>query len=510
MTGDAVRLLSGSSRYVQTSQSFLFRLHQGVVYREHERYSCPQCLAQTEPILYKDTEITVAPYNEIYDATDAKRPAYAALEARSNVDVTQPSVSLVEKLRQRGIMGIEGHYSIPLVLDPAHFSEVIAPGVLQRAFALQALFADIAMGAGKIVSGGLLSEDDLNHILRTEGATHPAVRRQWKGQSRDQIRFVYAPDLVRDPSGRWVVLEDNVGCVGGVAAGRVVLDTYLEAAGLPPHHASAGRSDLERVVLAFLDRVGLRPSHGNLYGIPGVPCHGPGPAIDFETDWKANTLESLGMVVAQPDELLEGLATRGADPAAIFNLSATLTPDYQRLANRVFADRDIPVFGAPSVGLIASKSFHSLGNALISLYLNESSRLGAPPTQLWRDVPTALPEEGVLKRTNGCQGTEVFFLDEVDDERALLDLVREWGPCGAVLQEWISRSVLAPMDNAAAIAASVEIRPIVYVIGWRTAIVGDCVTARAIPTGGNRYGNISRGAQYLPVLFEPVTSHACP
>src|SRR2546430_407173 len=149
-------------------------------------------------------------YNEIYDETGAKRPPYVAFEARLCQDVAQPAASLVNKLSQRGIVGTEGIYSVPLILDEANFREVIVPGVLQRAFALQELFADIALGSGKIVSNGLISEDDLNHILRSEGTNLRLVRRQWRGQARDQIRFVYGPDIVRDQCGRWVVLEDNV------------------------------------------------------------------------------------------------------------------------------------------------------------------------------------------------------------------------------------------------------------------------------------------------------------
>jgi hypothetical protein len=302
------------------------------------------------------------------------------------------------------------------------------------------------------------------------------------------------------------VLEDNIGCVGGVAAGRIVRDTYLKASGFPLPPDFDHGSDLERVLLAFLHRVGLVPGHNNLYGIPGVQSLNTNFAVDFEISWKANTLQSLGISVIQPDELLDEIAKGRADPAAIINLSTTLSPAYHQLADIVFTNRDVPVFGAPSVGIIASKSFHALGNALISLYLNEPSLIDTPSTQLLREVPATLPKDGVLKRTNGCGGTEVFFLDEANNPSALLNALKAWGPCGAVMQERISRSVLAPIEGTVAGAASVEVRPILYVIGWRTAMVADIVTARAIPSGSNRHGNISRGAQFLPVLLEPVTS----
>jgi hypothetical protein len=45
-------------------------------------------------------------------------------------------------------------------------------------------------------------------------------------------RIEYAPDLVREPGGRWVVIEGNVGCVGGYADSSFVLETYKQATGL--------------------------------------------------------------------------------------------------------------------------------------------------------------------------------------------------------------------------------------------------------------------------------------
>jgi len=252
------------------------------------------------------------------------------------------------------------------------------------------------------------------------------------------------------------------------------------------------------------------PGHDHLYGIPGAQSLTTQAAVDFETSWKAATLQSLGMRVTQPDALLNTIAEGRAEPAALINLSATLSAAYHQLADTVFTDRAVPVFGAPSVGLIASKSFHALGDALIALYLNEPSLLDTPPTRLVREVPATLPENGVLKRANGCGGTEVFFLDAVHDPSALLDALKAWGPCGAVMQERVSQSVLAPSDGTMEGAASVEVRPIVYVIGWRTAMVAEIVSARAMPRGSQRHGNISRGAQFLPVLLEPVTSPAHP
>src|SRR5262249_6371150 len=119
--------------------------------------------------------------------------------------------------------------------------------------------------------------------------------------------------------------------------------------------------------------------------------------------------------------------------------------------------------------------------------------------------PDRLPNEGVLKRSNGCQGTEVFFLDELraeEEQRALLAAVQKWGPCMAIVQDAVQRSVLAGTSVGAPHAVELAIRAIVYVYGWRAAFVSEVVAGRAVPSGLERRGNISRGAWFLPVLRE--------
>lgn len=447
-------------------------------------------------------------YNEIYDDAGTKRPAYAALEARTRVNVTEPPAQLAEALARRGIVGREGIHPIPLVIDQDEYSDVLVPGVLQRAFALQELFADIALGSGEIVRSGLLSEEDLRNILLSEGIDYQSLRRLWQGQGLDQITFVYGPDLVRDQHGCWIVLEDNIGCVGGVGDGRAILDTYLAATGIQAYPDLPRVSDLEQAIRTFLCRVGVAPGGDGVFGIPGTAALGSDSVYDYETSLKSGVLQSIGVVVTQPSELFERLANGSVYLSALINLSATLTREYRRLASLLFQKRGIPLFGAPCVGLVASKSFHALGGALASLYLHEEFLLTTPHTRLLRDVPTTLPRRGVLKRSSGCEGAEVFFLDEIVDNNArcaLLKSVSDWGRCGAVIQERKARSVLKPAHTPPALAASVEVRPIAYVLGWRTAVVGAVVTARAVCCGGEPRGNISRGAQFLPLLREVVT-----
>jgi Circularly permuted ATP-grasp type 2 len=449
-------------------------------------------------------------YDELHDETGAMRAPYATILARSGIDVTNPAVPA---LRSPESVGDRSIYPVPLVLNEDEYRSTIVPGVLQRAFLLQALFEDIAIGSAKLLNSGLLSEDELEGILLSEGIDLKRLRHLWQGQSPDQIRFVYGPDLVRNPEGKWVVLEDNVGCVGGVAQGAVTRDAYLQSRGLSSPLTFPSHSDLERAVQAFFDRTGVKPHTNGLFGFAGWSSPNGLEVNDFETRVKADCLRSFGITVTQPDELLAWMRKGAANPSAIVNFSATMTSAYQDLAIVAFTGSSLPVMGSPCVGLIASKSFLPCDERLATEYLGEKLILRSAPSRLIREMPDQLPRKGMLKRSNGCQGTEVFFLDEICGKDArvnLLTAAREWGHCAAILQEPVERSVLGATGIATFSSTAVEIRPIVYVYGWKAALVGEVVTGRAIPAGGERRGNVSRGAYLLPVLREASNAHKFP
>ncbi len=438
-------------------------------------------------------------FNEIYEDSGEKRPAYVHFETRTGIDLIRIGKQLGSRLSiARGADRAIIH-PIPLVLDEKEYREVLIPGVLQRAFALQGLFRDLALGSGRCVQAGLLTHEDLDHLLQSEGITLEALRRCWRGQDPEQIRFVYAPDLARDPQGRWQVIEDNVGCVGGVAEGRSVLKTFLQVSGIRAHREDQLKPDLTTALVAFLARVGLSPGASNLYGIPGpslADC--PGPDSLFETEWKSEQLNSLGIHTIQPEEILE----RAIQPAALINLSATLVPSIQRLAKAIFVRRAMPVLGAPAVGLVGSKGFLAWGNELTAFYLNEPALLTTPRTQLLRRAPNDLPAKGVLKRCSGCGGAEVYFLADAPDRQAILDTLKSWGPGGGVLQEYVTRSILEVSGIPSGMRAFVEIRPIVYVTGWKSAIADDVVSGRAVLAAANPVGEICREARRLAVIRE--------
>jgi hypothetical protein len=442
-------------------------------------------------------------YNEIIGENGRKRPAFKSLESRNKINLTDLPSKILPILKSKNRLTASEIYPVPLVLDETEYQDVLVPGVVQRAIVLQNLFADIAFGSERIIESGLLRKEELNYILSYEGIDIQTLRRLWKGQSPDQIRFIYGPDLVRDPTGQWLVLEDNIGCIGGVADGEFVLGKYIRASNISLNPTSQENSLLQSALEMFLERVGLLAQNKWVFGIPdNESCSYS--EFQYESAWKSNLLQSLGFPVIRVEELLKGIAENSIHPRAIINLATTLSVEYRQLAEKIFAGFDLPVFGSPEVELVASKIFHALSDDLVSLYTNDVPILAIPPTELQRDIPLQIPNSGVLKRTNGRSGNEVFFLQDLKESarKLMLDKLNEWGPCGAVIQEQINRSMI---KDAFDFDVFTEIRPIVYVYGWGTAMVDSFISGRAVPIHGQQLGNVSRGAMHLPIIREIVS-----
>jgi uncharacterized circularly permuted ATP-grasp superfamily protein len=186
------------------------------------------------------------PYDEVFDVDGVVRPAYEALRCRTNRDPLAPSASAVERLRESPLGDDIRTLPVPLALEEAEYRTVQA-GVAQRALALQALFDDIVTSGGwSLAAESGITSCLLEEILEGHGTGLDALRRLWESHDRAEIRFVYAPDLARRPDGRWTVLEDNVGCVGGTADSFFVADAYARAVGLPPPEPAM--ADLVRAV----------------------------------------------------------------------------------------------------------------------------------------------------------------------------------------------------------------------------------------------------------------------
>lgn len=443
-------------------------------------------------------------FNEAVDEAGQLRPAYADFRARTGRD----PLSVSGRRDQSAPAPLGGRFAIlpvPLILEDEEYRETIARGVEQRALALQALFLDLVRGEPAVHRHTGLPVDLLDQVLRQAGTTRDRWRRPWDGKALDAVRFTCAPDLVRAPDGRWRVLEDNVGCVGGVVDGHLAAERVLAHLGASEHPQVPRGSDLARAVGLFLERVGVSSSSSEVMALVGPEV----AHADSEESRKAGVLRDLGLRV-QVGPIRS--APTGADPdarrlAAIVNFDLRGGPASE-LSDELFGRQGVALMTAPGVEVLGHKALLPFVDAIVKFYSGADPILPAAPTELFRGMP-ADPSGWVLKRGDGCQGEAVFFLDGLADaERSSLEArTSTWGDgASAVLQRRIAASIL-PESLAPETAEpfQVELRPLAFVLGAGACLAAEHACGRAFRNvDGWGLGNLSRGARCVGVIREPA------
>jgi uncharacterized circularly permuted ATP-grasp superfamily protein len=446
-------------------------------------------------------------YNEAFDDVGNVRAAYQAFHLRTGHNPFFPSAKLSAELTNGPLGDRYSILPIPLVVDEREFHDVIVRGVTQRALALQALFFDLIGGESGVFCHTSLPRDLWPLILEQEGIAMPDVASWWEGKSREAVRFTYGPDLVRGPDGRWLILEDNLGCVGGVVDAQLVLERFLECSGTRLHASIETHSDLARAVCEFLARVERTPTSTDVVALLGDECSRSDP----EAARKREVLQGLGMRLADQWQLegAEGRGLRLQDARAIVNFSTAIRTPAWNLADDLFGDGHVPLMTAPGVTALGNKALLPFIDEIVTFYSSDEPILRTAESRLCRDMP-ADHSDWVLKRSNGRQGRDVLFLDGMtESERLELDArLTTWGrPEGAVLQRRVDASVISSIPGARSDEFQVELRPFAFVVGDSQCRVGEHASGRAFRnTDGRGVGNMSRGACYVAVVREPSVS----
>jgi uncharacterized circularly permuted ATP-grasp superfamily protein len=436
--------------------------------------------------------LDIAWYDEAFDTYGLLRPPYVGLRRRAEWDPLSPGRAVVDQLRDRPLDDDTRILAVPLVLDEIEYRSTVQAGVAQRARALQDLFADLILGPQRILTAGVgVDRDLLDDILTTEGTSLSRLRALWQGRDRGAVRFVYGPDLVRDRDGRWTVLEDNVGCVGGSADSFAVADRYRTAAGLPGCSACRPAADLGVALGRWLRRLGRAPAE--VPAVLGCEAGGDPPAVRIRENTRRRAiLDAIGVPV------VDLRASGGNPPSALVNF------DVDRRLSDVFGRGEVAMFNAPGTGVLGSKAWLPFIDDVIRFFAGQEPILVTPPTRLL--AAGSLPADAdnwVVKASAGCQGTEVFVLGWQPPERlAQIEqrLRDHWPGAAAVAQRYVEPSRLTLAEPG----YRVEIRPVTYVLDRHDIHVSEQPLGKAVSTHDpRRLNNISQGACYLPVLREP-------
>lgn len=447
-------------------------------------------------------------YDEAFSADGLLRPPYAAMRERTGWDPMRPTSRAASRLRDRPLDDDARILPLPLVLDEEEYRSVLQAGVSQRARVLQQLFADVVLGAQQALRAGIgLTADIIDDVLAADGTTRDRLRRLWGGRDRQAIRFVYGPDLVRDHTGRWLVLEDNVGCVGGSVDAIEVAARYRKATRLTDCPTCDRQPDLAVATRQLRDLSG-HDRGGEVLAVLGCEAGGEDPWAFLlrENARRRHLFDRLGIAVVDSHEFdRRWAAGQVPRPSTLINFDVGSCE--RSSLGQAFADPGIVMLNAPGTGALGSKALLPYVDDLTRFYIGEEPILAVPPTRLLSDG--GLPADGdgwVVKASAGRQGTEVFVLTgQPRHRREHIELLlqNEWSAAGAVAQRYVEPSRLSPGPGGWD-GYQVEIRPVSYVLGWQDVCVGRQPVGKFVSVfDARRLNNISQGACYGPVLREP-------
>jgi uncharacterized circularly permuted ATP-grasp superfamily protein len=440
------------------------------------------------------------PYGEIFTAEGHLRAPYVELARRLGTDPLRPAASAWNRLRDRPFGDDARILPVPWVLDGGEYACVVERGTAQRARALQMFFADLVLGPGRFMEATSLTDERLQATMRSHGTSLEELRALWSGHDAEEIRFVYGPDLARGPDGRWLLLEDNVGCVGGSADAHHVWKVYLEAVATHSHSLPAAVPDLQTALRKWLDRLEPRSTTGGVVALLGCFDHGDGlRSVLIREDIRQRLiLEQAGVWVAERDRLHALLSQNSAGGVrAILNLDGG-----SQLIEDAFRCRT-PSFNAPGTEILGSKALLAHTDEMISFFLREQPVIATAPTYVCEGG--MLPDEQgdwVVKSADGRQGNEVFMLHGQPAERrsAICNLVgTSWPDRLFVAQRRVEPSRLLGTDSDSWAAPSAELRPVTYVVGWADVHVSARPVGKAVwGFAAHAKHNLTQGACYVP------------
>jgi uncharacterized circularly permuted ATP-grasp superfamily protein len=383
----------------------------------------------------------VAPYEE----------AALSLAERDFERVEEDACARVERagLLRRGPFPLD---VVPRVVPGAEWEHLEA-ALAQRVTALNAFVAD-AYGARRIVKAGVVPA----RVIETAEHYEPGMRGV---EPKDGLWVGIAGlDLVREPGGEFLVLEDNLMTPSGfayAAAARDAVAPSLELAGRPRDY-----SELPELLAGALGE-----------GYVVVLSEGPENGAYWEHHWAA---EQLGIPLVRPDEIhlqgdrivhggrrVDGVYRRTDADLLRTGVGALLAP-----AIRAGTVRVVNAFGT---GVGDDKLTHAYVEDMIRFYLGQDPLVRSVQTfDLARreHLEQALDRFGELvikpRAGHGGIGVLVAPLAESEEVESLRERVRA-DPAAWVAQPMVELSTHATLIDGELAQRHVDLRPFVFMHG---------------------------------------------
>jgi uncharacterized circularly permuted ATP-grasp superfamily protein len=394
------------------------------------------------------------------------RPRPASADALAAVAERGPAAALEivrGELRARGVKfsAVNGDAEflvdpVPRVLTAAEW-EKLERGLAQRVIALNRFLAD-GYGAREIVAAGVMEERVIETAERYEAALRgfEAPGGVWIG--------VAGLDIVRDPSGAFLVLEDNLTTPSGVGYAVAAREAVLAA--LEPSLRPRPLDDAAELLRGAMHAV-ARVEQPRCV----VLTDGPDNAAHWEHRWAA---QQLGIPLVEPDDLeLRGDRVhhdgRPVDVLYRRTDADELDTDIGRLLRPALGT--LGVVNAFGTGLADDKLVHGYVEDMVRFYLGEEPLLRSVPT-----LDLARPEhreraldeaaELVFKPRDGYGGFDVVIGPHADpkDVEEVRRRVRE-DPGGYVAQPLVMLSRHPTVIDGLLEPRHVDLRPFVFLHG---------------------------------------------
>jgi uncharacterized circularly permuted ATP-grasp superfamily protein len=442
-------------------------------------------------------------YDEALGPAGVPRSHYAELlGVLERTDLTSLASELAEGLSERGVtFRLEGKDdpfrldAVPRLIESKEWTP-LAAGLAQRVRALDRFAADV-YGERKIVAAGVVPArvvDSCDHY-------EPLAARFPETTVRVGVAGL---DVVRDPGGRFLVLEDNVRTPSGFAyvfPAREALDRHL------PGRLADGRVPFEPAIDMLARSLRAAAPHGT--GDPSIVLLSDGPSSSawYEHERLARVLDiplvEIGNLSVRDGHLIARAADtrvpvdvvyRRTDEDRLTDESGELTDVgaalFEPLSRGTLAC--VNAFGA---GVADDKLIHAYVEDIVRFYLGEEPLLGSvhtydPAIREQRDEILERIDELVVKPRAGLGGEGVVVGphaeagDLRDTARALAERPQDY-----VAQEMVMLSTHPTVVDDRLEPRHVDLRP--FAFGGEVAPGG--ITRVALDRGALVVNSSQRG-----------------
>ena len=452
-----------------------------------------------------DTDTRI--FDECFDAEGRVRPAYRRLATHlagmTPDDLAAKSEAIEVSLRAQGITftvysaGNDVERTFPLDLVPRLVTAVeweeLTAGLVQRVTALNAFLADIYS------SRAILHERIIPNELIVTGRH---FTRQATGlvAPRGVWTHVSGIDLIRDDTGRWLVLEDNCRTPSGVS--YVLENRASMVRGLPELFFRHRVRPVDHYAQVLLDVLRYISPRGEMDPVVVLLTPGAFNSAYFEHTFLAR---QMGVEIVEGDDLF-------VDDAVVYMKTTTgrrrVDVVYRRVDDEYLdplAFRGDSVLGVPGLMTAARAGNVALANAvgtgiaddkavfayvpkMIEYYLGEKPLLESVPTYLPGDpeqldhVLRHLPE--LVVKTVSDSGGYGMTIGPTASEEELADCRRRLlaKPRAYIAQETVMLSRHPTLVDGEFAPRHVDLRPFVL-MGEEITIVPGGLTRVALPEG---------------------------